>query len=171
MRNFTYIGLLIFLLSMPGSQVFAQSKTLIPFSLQDQFDKTYTQDYYHGYYVILVGGDRKGSEYCFIWSDTIKNRLDKESLDERTKVLGIADLETAPSALKKLIKSKFPREKEHGVMLDWNGTFDQAYNFTEDQANIIVFAPDGRQIYRTSATDIDQARMNSILASILRRAT
>ena len=67
-----------------------QSTTLIPFSLEDQFDKTYTDKEYQRYYVIVVGGDRKGSDYCFPWSDAIKEELKAKQNIEIVKVLGIA---------------------------------------------------------------------------------
>jgi len=153
-------------LSVFSTAAFCQSNTLIPFSLEDQFDVSYTDAQYKDYYVILVGGDRKGSDYCFTWSDVIKEKLENDSMKDKIKVLGIADLKAAPTSFRSFIKGKFPKEKKHWVLMDWDGIFAEAYKFQDDVANIIIFNPAGRRIYISTATDVEDNQLNKIFSTL-----
>lgn len=161
-------GLVLILIS---SIAYGQSNRLISFSLQDQFDVTYTETQYRDYFVILVAGDRKGSDYSFPWSDFIKDELKRNSMTKEVKVLGVANLKTAPTSLRNFIKGKFPKEKKHWVMLDWEGLFDEAYLFKEDVANILIFDPDGNKIYSTTVTETDEPKLNTLISVIKKHSS
>jgi hypothetical protein len=158
--------LIVILLSAFTTRAAGQKNTLIPFRLQDQFGVTYTDEAYKDYYVILVGGDRKGSQYCFIWSDSIKSELRNDPLKEKIKVLGIADLQTAPSYLQSFIKGKFPSERKYWVLLDWEGIFAGAYLFQPDVSNIILFNPEGKRFYSTTVTEVEKAALKKIFSAL-----
>jgi hypothetical protein len=143
-----------------------QMDSLIPFILEDQFEILHTEKEFRGYYVILLGGDRKGSGYCFDWSDALREELDTDTLKKRIKILGVADLQAAPSALHNFIKGKFPEEKKYWVLLDWNGVFAKAYQFHPDAANIIIFHPSGKRFYRNSAQEVESGQLNRIISII-----
>lgn len=165
-RILKYLLITVILVSCLGISVNSQSNTLITFSLEDQFNEKYTNDRYIGYYLILVGGDRKGAEYCFIWSDKIHEELKDSPMKDKIKGFGVADLMKAPSSLKSVIISKFPKEKKHRVLLDWEGLFNEAYSFKEDVANVIIFNPEGKRIYSTTVTNVDKAKLDEIISVV-----
>lgn len=168
MKNSILKYLLVVVIFIAGlsDKVNSQNNTLIPFALKDQFDVKYTKEQYSGYYVILLGGDRKGAEYCFIWSDKLNEELKDNPMKDKIKGFGVADLTKAPSSLKKVIKNKFPKEERRWVLLDWEGLFNEAYQFKENVANVILFNPEGKRIYTTTVTDIDMVKLNEIMAII-----
>jgi hypothetical protein len=166
MRLFQSVIIFGILFSGVSIETMGQSNTLISFSLEDQFDVHYTNAQYRGYYVILVGGDRKGSDYCFIWSDAVKEKLENDPMKKNIKVLGIADLKAAPASFQNFIKSKFPKEKKHWALLDWDGIFSETYKFQEDVANIIIFSPEGDRIYTNTATEVEYSQLEEIVTLI-----
>ena len=90
------------ILAAQESYAAGQMKSLIPFELEDQFAKSYTDRDVRNYYVILLGGDRKGSTFCFAWSDAMKEELKSDALRKKIEFLGVADLKAAPGALHRL---------------------------------------------------------------------
>lgn len=166
MRLFQSVIVFGILFSGVSIEMMGQSNTLISFSLEDQFDINYTNAQYEGYYVLLVGGDRKGSDYCFAWSDAIKEKMENDSMKNKIKALGIADLKAAPTFFRGFIKGKFPKEMKQSVLLDWEGIFSEAYKFHDDVANIIIFNPEGNRIYISIATDVEDSQLSEIISII-----
>jgi len=145
---------------------FPSDNTLIHFQLKDQFDHVWSHHDFYGHVTIIVGSDRKGSQYNDIWSFAIFDSLIKYGLTDSVKFLAVADIRGVPSPFKKLVKKKFPKEPHRWIIMDWEGQFAQAYHFIPSECNLILIDRSGRMLDHYSGKIIDRNKLELILKKI-----
>ena len=137
----------------------AQESDLIPFRIQDQFDREHTAaDLEHRVFV-LVGSDKRGSRYQGAWVD----RLRAAFADDEIPVVEVADLRGVPFFIRGSVKKKFPQEKRSWVLLDWKGELAKAYRFKPDKCSILVFDEGGRLVYQNAAEGLQTGMLDEIV--------
>ena len=111
----------------------------------------------------MLGSDKGGSEYNEIWGKAISDSLRSEKEFDKIQFVGLSDLSSVPFFMKWVIKGKFPDEKEKWVLMDWDGVFPEAFNFTEDAANILVFNTERKLIYQSFFKELDNNKLDEII--------
>ncbi len=150
---------------LPMATVAAPAE-LIDFKVEDQFKKIHTRDEVRGKLFIIVGADRKGSEFTGAWSDAIMSGIRRLGVQDRVVAVGLADLRGLPFFLKGMIRGKFAEKSKGWSIMDWKGVFPKAYGFENDRANILVFGPDGGLLHRTSGQEVVPGEIDVLLGKI-----
>jgi len=170
MRKFTVVIILVltfFTGFLTEIQARPQQTELIPFKLKDQFDREFEERDFHHWILVLTGFDRSGSEYAESWMQAIHDAL--EGNEEFYKVLqvAVADLRGIPFFLKGFVRGKFPEKRSRWVLMDWDGVFSKAYSLQSKVTNILVFDCSSKLIHQTYGREIDQKKLDVIVAKIL----
>ncbi len=153
--------ILIFLLSL-FTWSSALETTLIDFELQDQFDSTFNQNSFDGKIVIIIGADRQGSKYTDQWGQALGDSLRTRNIDN-VQFVALATLTGVPGMMKGMVKGFFPKEKENWVLMDWQGVFADAFDFSAKKCNILVFDKEKKLLVNEPVTDFDKATAAAIL--------
>ena len=82
----------------------------LAFSLQDQFDRTYTEKNWPGKILVLIVSDRKGSQFNGAWQAAIAGAL-KPPASSQVQFVGVADVHSVPGFMHGLVKRYFPQDK------------------------------------------------------------
>jgi hypothetical protein len=107
------------------------------FKLEDQRGRDFTLSLHRGRTLVLLAGDRAGSEQNRAWGVALAQRYGKA-----ITIIGIADTRGVPFFLKDRVRKSFEKEKVR-MLLDWEGsTFDE-YAFLPGIANIVVIDRSG----------------------------
>jgi predicted transcriptional regulator len=102
------------------------------FTLQDQFDRTFTLRWLEGRTVVLIASDKEGSAQNPAWMKAIR-----EAYGDRLVVQGIADVRTVPFFLKGKIRNDFKKDAE-SILLDWKGEVFTAYGLAPKVSNVVL---------------------------------
>ena len=156
---------LVLALLLPMATVAAPAE-LIDFKVEDQFKKIHTRDEVRGKLFIIVGADRKGSEFTGAWSNAIMSGIRRLGVQDQVVEVGLADLRGLPFFLKGMIRGKFAEKSKGWSIMDWKGVFPKAYGFENDKANILVFGPDGALLHRTSGQEVVPGEIDALLGKI-----
>ncbi len=154
------------LLCLLPAAIFPQDSTLIDFKIKDQFDRVYTQDSWEDSIIVIIGSDRKGSEFSGTWSGAIKDSLNDAPGFDRVKFVGLSDLRGVPFFLKRFVRGKFPKDPANWVLMDWKGRFPKAYQFREDHCNILIFDINRHLIHQTAGTALEPDKLKQIINSL-----
>ncbi len=100
---------------VPGSA----AATLVEFEIKDQFGEVYTDEPYREGVFVLVGSDRKGSEFSRAWSEAIRESLDGLPDEAEVQLAGLAHVNGVPRLSRGLVRSAFPKLPDAWVLLDW----------------------------------------------------
>jgi len=142
----------------------AQTKEFIPFIIEDQYKREYTEDAWQDSILILFGSDSKGSKYSSIWSKTIYDSLQSVSPDYPVKRVGLADLRGVPFLLKGFIRGQFNDNSKKIILMDWDGEFAKTYSFVENESNILIFGINRHLAYQTSVKEIENIKLREMLS-------
>jgi hypothetical protein len=118
------------------------------FSIADQYDHPVKLSTFRGAPVLLVDGDRKGSDYMNPWIIGVRGALSAAGV----KVIEIASLNAVPSFMRSWVKGRFQGKDENGtlfapVVLDWDGKIAKGYGFKADLTNVYLIDAGGRLQY------------------------
>ncbi len=155
-----------FLICLLPAAVFSQDSTLIDFKIKDQFDRVYTENSWPDSIIVIIGSDRKGSEFSGTWSGAIKDSLKNEPGFERVKFVGLSDLRGVPFFLKGFVRGKFPKDPANWVLMDWKGRFPKAYQFKKDHCNILIFDKQRQLIHQSAGTVLAPDKLKQIINSL-----
>lgn len=163
--------LVVYLIMAIGSTgkpttVWAQDSTFFDFRLEDQFKREYTDDQFRGRVVVVIGSDKEGSQYNELWTKAILDSIEDRSEFDKIALLGVADLRGVPFFLKGYVRGRFPEDRDKWALLDWKGLFAEAYDFVEEESNILVFDTQGRLVYRTNGTEPHKQVLQKIITAI-----
>lgn len=158
---FFFVVFLVIFFS-PG-RIFSKDSTLIPFTLKDQFERVYTREDFLGKILLVVGSDKEGSSFNRLWGKAIHDSLKKYQLNWDVQFLPVADVQGVPFFLKGYVKGKFPREKKSWILMDWQGLFTRAYEFTPGATNILLIRGDGRVAYQMHGREPENEKINRLL--------
>lgn len=144
----------------------AQETALIPFELEDQFERTYHGSDYSDRIVVVIGSDRDGSEFNARWGEAIHDALDGVPGFERVSFIPVAHLVGVPFFLKGMIRGRFPKEPERWALMDWDGVFDEAYGLVPGATNVFVFDGAGQLVQRAHGRELDDAVLRGIVSPL-----
>ncbi len=161
---------LLMVLASGQSLADTADQNLVKFRIKDQFDKLHTSGYYQNAVVVLVTGDRKGSDYIPQWAPALNDSVSSLVNSYRVKFLPVAHLKGVPFFIKSTIKGKFPKEKEKWSLMDYKGLFKKSYDLPDDMCSVLVFDRQGVLRLKKSVTDFDQHVQTEILVAIRRWA-
>lgn len=108
------------------------------FTLKDQFNSEIGVAFPSDKAVILVFGDREGSEQVEGWVRPIYNKF-----GDRVYIFGIAELSAVPSVAKPVVRRIIKNKSKTSVMLDWSGDVSDAYGCEKGKANVFVIKKNG----------------------------
>jgi hypothetical protein len=109
------------------------------FTLKDQYDHDVQLSTQRGQPVLLIYGDRLGSDYMGEWAAAVRNSPVAASV----QVIRIANLRGIPSLMRSFVKRQFMKPNSNGkpnspVVLDWDAEVAKLYGFTEDLTNVYL---------------------------------
>lgn len=121
------------------------------FKIDDQYDHPVQLSAYRGKPLLIVAGDRQGSEYMNAWEHGAKAAV----TGSRLTVIEIAILNGVPGFMHAYVKHRFQGKNSKGranspVVLDWDGLIPRSYGFRDDLTNVYLIDSQGVLIY-TSA--------------------
>ena len=163
----TVFALCIVGMALPSPTHSTESQ-LVDFELKDQFKRVHRRADIAGDIVLLVGSDKNGSAFTAAWTDPAYEALKDHPNYERISQLPHADLRGVPFFAKGFVRGAFPEDPDQWVLMDWKGTLAEAYEFTPDSCNLLVFAPDGTLVHRVAGQEPDDEALRSLIA-ILRK--
>jgi hypothetical protein len=141
----------------------APETMLIQFEIKDQFDRPHAERELQDRSVLVLCGDRKGSQYQSQWTTALRDSLRSRGYPESITLVEAADLRDVPFFVKGSVKQKFPREEAAWVLMDWKGRFAKAYDLQKDKCNIVLFDHSGVLVYETAVEDLSLPVLNEIL--------
>ena len=125
--------------------------------LTDQYDHPFQLSDLHGSVVVLIVGDRTGSNYMDAWSRALRARYKPEDYPQLKRV-SAANLASVPGLLHGFVKKKFfskdPAHPASPVLLDWQGAIAHSYGFRDNVTNVYVFDREGVVQYKGSGKGI-----------------
>lgn len=164
-RSLLLVTLLALAAGRPGR---AEELRLIDYEIQDQFGFVHRSADVAGTVVVLIGGDRGGSQFTGDWGKAIQEALGDHPRYGQITHLAHADLRGVPFFLKKMIREKFPQDPDRWVLMDWKGVIAKAYDFTAKSANVLVFAPDGTLAHHAAGEEPDDATLDEVITALRR---
>lgn len=117
----------------------AAETSLIEWEGKDQHDRPLAAAHYQGRPLLVLWGDRKGSEYMLAWSRALSDSTASSGPDR----LDVAHGRGAPFFVKGKIKKRFRRDDDRAVLMDWDGCFQEAYACAPDSGTVLLFGADG----------------------------
>lgn len=164
--NWLYrISIVCFLL-IPFTSI-AQETTLISFELRDQYKTEYTEKSWQDSVLIFLANNRAGNKFNPIWEKAIYDSTQIILPNLPIKQVGIANLKGLPFFLKGFIRNKMPDDGNIWILMDWKGTFANAYHFVVNKCNILIFDRKRNLVYQNSVTNLNEMKLREIL-SVLR---
>lgn len=161
MRRYKLFLSFTFLLTT--TQVFAQEDKLISFNVEDQFGKEYTERSWQDSILVVFGSDKDGSKYNERWAVALYENYQSENLKIPVTYIGVADLSSVPFFLKSTVRKFIKNSSENGIILDWEGVFPEAYNFVENNCNILMFDFNRNLIYQTAVQNLETEKITEIV--------
>jgi hypothetical protein len=134
----TILGPLIVFLVLSGQPGRVQPGFQAPdFCLEDQQGRQFTLSLQKGRILVLLAGDRAGSELNHAWGRALAQRY-----GQAITIIGIADTRGVPFFLKDRVRKSFRKEKVR-MLLDWEGRAFETYAFLPGTANVVVVDRNG----------------------------
>lgn len=143
----------------------AEETALIAFSLQDQFDREYTEQSFAGKILLLISVDRKGSKFSDTWNHNIVEALQSRNLQDTVQMIYIADLREVPGFMKGFAKKQFTKGPDNWLM-DWKGLFATTYAFVPDACTLAVFTAQHRRVYQIGVTAFDSETLQLVIETL-----
>lgn len=125
----------------------APDRPLESFALADQFGKTHEVHFPRTRPLLLLVGDRKGSEQIDAWVPVLK-----EHLGTRADILGLADVGGVPKFFRDRLTRAIQQKHQAPVLLDFERTVTHQLPCTKDTANLFVVDATGNLRASASGT-------------------
>lgn len=122
----------------PAASNPAKAQRLASFQLPDQFGTNHTFAFPRSRPLLLLVGDRRGSEEIDPWIEPLKKRW-KENAD----IAGLADVQGAPRFLRGRITEAIRKSRSKPLLLDFEGKVSETLPLKKKTANIFLIGPDG----------------------------
>lgn len=154
----------LFLLALPALSVGPLAAAPAPrpparlstFTLADQFGTEHHHAFPRARPLLLLVGDRQGSEQVDDWIPVLKKHW-----GGRADIAGIADVRGAPRFLRERITDAIRRKRPKPVMLDFEGKVVAVLDLVARRANVFVIGLDGTVVAKI-AGEVDDARVVGI---------
>ncbi len=133
------------------------------FTLSDQYKKDVTVRFPSAKPVVLMLGDKGGSEQIEPWVRTLFDRYGA-AID----IQGIAILRGVPPPIRPIIRSQLRSRAPKSVLLDWGGNVADMFKCKSDVCNVIIIDKQGqiRHIERGPLTSDRSRAICAILDQI-----
>jgi len=148
----------------------AQPSELVQFEMKDQFDTVHSHGDYAGRILIVIGSDRRGSEFHDDWEVALRDSLNAGGSVANVAFLSVAEVRGVPFFLKGSVKGKFSRDPDEWILVDWKGFFAETYGFEPDATNMLLFAANGTLVSHTRGRELDWSKVSAIVATVRRLA-
>lgn len=146
--------------------IYPQTKTLISFKIEDQFERVYTNDSFDKELLFFFVADRKGSEFSPIWNHSIKDLMSSLNSLNKIELIPVANLGSVPFFLKGFVAGKFPEDSTEWSLMDWDSIFEEEYKVEEDKCHLLVFNKE-RQLFMEIALDVfSDKKLDSIITRV-----
>lgn len=145
------------------------AQQLIPFTLEDQFGRVYTERTWNQEILLFFASDYEGSPYNRVWAKAISDSLGP-GRKSSVVFVGVSDLGSVPFFLKGYVRGRFPKDSSEWVLMDWEGILAEAYRLKSGACNILLFDRMRRLAARAAVTEFDPKehhRMMELLHSLL----
>ncbi len=109
------------------------------FTLTDQYNRPHTIAFPTEKPLVLMLGDRGGSEQIEPWVRELYQRY-----GDSIEIQGIAILRGVPAPIRPIIRSQLRSRAPKSVLLDWGGTVADMYRCQSEVCNVIVLDRQGR---------------------------
>lgn len=129
----------------------AKKTELQTFELPDQFGDNHRYEFPRKRPLIILIGDRKGSEEVDAWIAPLKKHF-ASSAD----ITGIADMRGVPRFLRDRITAAIKKNRPVPVMLDYDGIVTDRLPCVRKVANVFVVGPQGDLVGTVSGAFDDQ---------------
>jgi len=133
---------------------------LVSFELTDQFGTVHRQVFPRDKPLLLLVGDRKGSEEVDAWIAPLKQQC-----AGRADLAGIADIAGAPRFLRSRITEALRQKRPKPLMLDFEGTVTAGLHCTARTANLFVIDTNGVVRARLSGA-ADESHLQAARAAL-----
>jgi hypothetical protein len=137
--------------------------SLVAFRLSDQFGRTQDAADLRGRAYLLVGAGRGGRAAGTAWVESLRALQGDGVGPAVLPVVAVADLRGVPRLLRRVVRGRFPDDRDRGVLLDWEGTLARQLGFDVQQCTIVVVGPSGRVHTRTTTAAVDLEGARAIL--------
>ena len=111
------------------------------FTLEEQFGNKIGINFPSDKVVILIFGDRKGSEQVEGWVRPLYGKY-----TDKIYIFGIAELSVVPWAVRPVVRTMIRSKSKTPVMLDWSGNVSKSYGYEKGKANVFVVSKSGKII-------------------------
>lgn len=109
------------------------------FTLTDQYNRPHTIAFPMSKPLVLMLGDRGGSEQIEPWVRELYQRY-----GDSIEIQGIAILRGVPAPIRPIIRSQLRSRAPKSVLLDWGGNVADMYRCQSDVCNVVVIDRQGR---------------------------
>jgi hypothetical protein len=130
------------------------------FQLPDQFGTRHHLEFPRKTPLLLLVGDRKGSEEVDAWIPPLKERWAAVA-----DIAGIADVSAAPRFLRNRILEGIRAQRPRPLMLDFDGQVTDPLRLASKTANVLVVDASGRIVARITGKP-DTARLAQVGAAL-----
>lgn len=129
----------------PGAAPTAAIHQIASFQLPDQFGTNHTVRFPRTRPLLLLVGDRRGSEEIDAWIEPLKQRW-KDVAD----IHGIADVQAVPRFLRGRVTEAIRRSRPKPLLLDFEGRVTGGLPCEKKAANVFAVGRDGRLLGHVS---------------------
>jgi hypothetical protein len=133
---------------------------LASFALADQFGQTNRVEFPRDRPLLLLVGDRRGSEEVDAWIAPLKQRWSTIA-----DLAGIADVSAAPRFLRGRIQEGIRKQRPRPLLLDFDGKVTTPLRLSPRTANLLVVDRDGRVLARLTGKP-DDAKLEAVRAAL-----
>ncbi len=162
-----YRTLVVCIVLIQVVSLLSQDSTLFQFQMEDQFSEDHQYKDYIGKVLIIVGSDREGSRYNEIWSFAIHDSLKSFQLQDSVTFIAVANVKGVPRLLRSFVRGKFPRQKNHRILMDWKGEFARIYQYEPGATNILLIDREGKLLHQLHGTQLRPEAVSQIVSKIV----
>lgn len=137
--------------------------------LNDQFGRPHASTELAGAPVLLIAGGSPAARTFDRWIDAVVKAYGTSRDSLPFRVIGMADIGSAPRIVHPLIRLRLPRQRNRPVMVDPNGTVSRRYRIERATSNQLVLGPDGAVLLHLRGIPVDSVNARR-LAEQLRAA-
>lgn len=128
-------------------------------SLKDQYEHETRLGDPTGGLLLLVYGDRLGSDFMGAWIHAVGEHY--QAVEQAITIVRVANLHAVPAFFQPYVKGKFRTKNSDGspnlpVLLDWDGLLAKTYSFRDDLTNVYLIDDRGVLRYQTAGQGLPE---------------